>query len=411
MERKLTRILVLVCMAALLTVSSVLTGCGGGSEETHEVVIGFLGDQTGPSAEAFASILNSINDYITVMEKEDPIPGVRVTIKTYDTRYEYSRIPMGYEFLVEQGMALLLQYMGDQQPITLPMQKEDGIPSMAFAEKKGLENESLVFAYTPEYYWEGRGTMDYIVSSWDASLGRPLKVGHLAMADYPTDEQQNAGMAAVAAENPSKVELKTVLGNPTQTSWVSEVQQLRNCDFIVTSSVGPATPTFLNEVRERGFTGKIIAFTQSALGYWSVIKSVVPANYLDGLLAIHWYLHWTDDSAYIDHIEENIAKYFPGQSEKVHEGTAWLTQQVMAQIITEAVRQAAAKVGPANVDGTAIRDALEATNISIPGMGESISCHNGAHVMYRMYRMIEYGSTADEWSAITDWALPSGMAS
>jgi hypothetical protein len=411
MEKKLTRILVLVCMAVLLTVSSVLTGCGGSSGGNHVVVIGFLGDQTGPSAAAFQSILTSLNDYLTVMEKENPIPGVTLKIATYDTRYEYARIPMGYEYLKEQGMALLLQYMGDQQPITLPNQKEDGVPSYAFAEKKGLENEPLVFCWEPEYYWEGRGTMDYIVSTWDAALGRPLKVGHLAMANYATDQQQNAGMAAVAAENPSKVILTTVQGDPTQTSWASEVNGLRNCDFIVTSSVGPATPTFLNEVRARGFTGKIIGLTQSVLGYWSETKTAVPAKYLDGLLAIHFYLHWTDNSEYISQMKANVAKYFPDRAEQLEQGTVWLTQQVTAQILTDAVRRAAAEVGPANVDGAAIRDALEATAINMPGMGESISCHNGTHVMYRMYRMIKYDAAKDEWFAITDWALPSGLAS
>jgi hypothetical protein len=31
--------------------------------------------------------------------------------------------------------------------------------------------------------------------------------------------------------------------------------------------------------------------------------------------------------------------------------------------------------------------------------------------MYRMYRMIKYDAAKDEWFAITDWALPSGLAS
>ncbi len=392
-------------------ISPLMGACGGGgAEQDREVVIGFLGDQTGPSAEAFASILTSINDYLYVMGKENPIPGVTVKLVPYDTRYEYARVPAGYEYLLEQGMVLLLQYMGDQQPITLEDQNEDNIPSFAFAEKKGLEDERNVFVFTPEYYYEGRGVMDYVAGTWTASLGRPLKVGHLAMAGYYTDIQQRAGMAAVAAENPTKVQLVTEEGDPTTTAWASEYQGLKDCDVIVTGSVGPATPTFLNEVRQRGFTGKIIALSQSALGYWSAIKAAVPANYLDGLLCIHWYPHWSDDSAFISEVEGNIATYFPDRSAKMHEGTAWLTQQITARILTEAVRKAAATVGPDKVDGAAVRDALEATNIELDGLGESISCHGGHHVMYRMYRMIEYSAAADEWSAITNWALPSGLA-
>lgn len=400
---------VLALMAVLLVVSPMLTGCGG-SEENRQVVIGFLGDQTGPSAEAFASIVKSINDYIHVMEAENPIPGVTVELVTYDTRYEYARVPGGYEYLVDKGMVLLLQYMGDQQPITLPYQKDDGLPSFAFAEKKGLENEPLVFVFTPEYYYEGRGVMDYIAGTWSAGLGRPLRVGHLAMTGYPTDEQQHAGMAAVAAENPAKVQLTRALGDPTTTVWASEYNALKDSDFIVISTVGPATPTFINEVRQRGFTGTIIAFSQSALGYWSVIKNAVPANYLDGLMAIHWYPHWSDDSQFIRDVEKDIETYFPDQSQQLHQGTAWLTQQITALILTEAVRQAAAEVGPDGIDGAAMRDALEATNIELDGLGESIACHDGTHVLYRMCRMIEYDSQADEWSAINDWALPSGLA-
>ena len=409
MKRQRSRV-ILALLATLLLISPLMGACGGTQEKNREIVIGFLGDQTGPSAEAFASIMKSINDYIYVMEKENPIPGVTVKLVTYDTRYEYGRVPAGYEFLLDRGMVLLLQYMGDQQPITLGSQKEDGIPSFAFAEKKGLEDESQVFVFTPEYYWEGRGVMDYILGTWTAGLGRPLKVGHLAMAGYSTDDSQHAGLAAVAAENPGKLELVTEQGQPTSTAWASEFQGLKDCDVIVTGSVGPATPTFLNEVRQRGYKGKIIALSQSALGYWSGIKTAVPSEYLDGLLCIHWYPHWTDDSGFIREVEEDIAAYFPDRSEELHQGTAWLTQQITARILTEAVRNAAAEVGPDKIDGSAMRDALEATSIELDGMGESITCHDGHHVMYRMYRMIEYSSAADEWSAITNWALPSGLA-
>jgi hypothetical protein len=155
----------------------------------------------------------------------------------------------------------------------------------------------------------------------------------------------------------------------------------------------------------------MIFLSQSLLGYWSAVKAAVPAEYLDGVLVPHAYLHWTDDVEYINQMKDTVAKYFPDKAARLQEGTAWLSQQLLAQVVTDAVRRAAAKVGPTNVDGAAMRDALEATEINIPGMGESISCHNGEHVMYRMYRMIEYDSTADQWSAITDWALPSGLAS
>ena len=80
---------------------------------------------------------------------------------------------------------------------------------------------------------------------------------------------------------------------------------------------------------------------------------------------------------------------------------------VMAQILTEAVRLAAATVDAENVNGTAINDAFKVLNVEIEGTpGIALSALG---VLQPYCRMIEYNAAADDWSAITDWFLAPGI--
>ena len=102
MGRKLTKMVVLVLLGVLLATVPGLVGCAKEGVR-KEIVIGFMGDFTGPAAATCGELYKGITDYFRMVEEDDPILGVKVKIITYDTRMDYSRAPMGYEWLKGKG--------------------------------------------------------------------------------------------------------------------------------------------------------------------------------------------------------------------------------------------------------------------------------------------------------------------
>lgn len=145
---RLGKAIVLLGLAFLLATISVVSACGGGGAgETKTITLGWLADQTGSSATAFKEVSKGIDDYMKEMEATNPIPGVKIRIIVYDTRLEYARYPAGYEWLVGQGMDVLLGYAPETSTVTLRSQVEDKIPQYNFTGWVTTLDEDWLYSY------------------------------------------------------------------------------------------------------------------------------------------------------------------------------------------------------------------------------------------------------------------------
>ncbi len=127
-----------------------------------------------------------------------------MTLKNYDTRLEYARVPMGYEWLMGEGMSLLLHYFAYGQVGLAKDQANDQMPSICFgADPLTLRNE-YQYQYSIDYISEGKTILDYIIKDWWETRGmtRPVKVGFLGAAGYQTADQYWDGFQASAVANP-----------------------------------------------------------------------------------------------------------------------------------------------------------------------------------------------------------------
>jgi len=406
-----SRTIKLLCMGALalvLLVTPVLGGCGGGGgggEETT-VVLGWLADETGVSSKAFDEVIMGMNDYMTEMEATDPIPGVRIRFEIYDTRLEYARAPLGYEWLMGQGMSLLLHYDPPEQNALAAAQAEDEMPSLCFCADVQTLKTDWMYAYSVDYISEGKAIVDYLVKDWWETRGmtRPMKIGALVIGDMQSGGQYWSGLQAGSAANPGECELKKQEALRSQTAWASEVNALKDCDAIVVTTVGPTSATFLKEVREKGYEGQLVGVTISALGFWTLISSMVPKSGLDGMLIPHaWYV-WTDDAPFVSNMSAMLDKHRPSKAAILKQGTTWESGWSTAHILAEVVRLAEKNVGAENIDNLAMRDALEQLSLEIEGLPTiGIAGSGGANVLNPYLRMIKYDANADEWNATGDW--------
>lgn len=406
------RVMTLLGMALLLVVAAALSGCGGGAGESNTIILGWLADQTGPSSGAFREVMMGWNDYMAEINQTNPIPHLEIKTITYDTRLENARIPIGYDWLSGQGMDLLLGYDPVTPNITQADQAADKIPEYSFAATPSLMDADWVYSYAYTFDFEGRAIMDYLLNQWYPSqnISGPLNIGWIGNPEVGAYVRFQAGFEYALAQNPGKAVLTKAGGSATQSAWVSEVAIIKDCDVLIMTTVGTSTATFLKEAIQRGFDGQIIASSTSVLGVWDLVTALVPKSSFDGMLIPHFYPLWTDDTTYSDHVNEMISKYRPSEAAKLKTGTTWISGWLTAQIVTEAVREAAAKVGAENVDGEAIRDAMHAIDLEIAGM-PNMNLAGGHHVFQSYCRMIEYQASEDNWFAITDWFIAPGFTS
>lgn len=162
--KRLGKAIVLLGLAFLLLTVSVVTACGGaGEKESNTIILGWLADQTGASSNTFKEFSMGVDDYLAEMEATNPIPGVNLKVIAYDTRLEYARVPMGYQWLVGQGIDLLLGYQPETSVYTLRDQVEDKMPQYNFVAWPPTMDEDWVYSYIAPQEYESRAVADYLM--------------------------------------------------------------------------------------------------------------------------------------------------------------------------------------------------------------------------------------------------------
>ena len=355
-----------------------------------------------------------MEDYLAEMAETNPIPGVEVEIIVYDTRLDYGRVSIGYEWLKSQGADVVLGYSPNTSGLIQASAAEDKLPIYNLVAYPTSVDSDWIYAYAYTNELEARAMMDYVINTWWPAQGisRPVKVATVGNTGWDTTTQARKGFAAVLAENPGKAEYIEVGGDVAQSAWASEVTTVQNfgADAIIVTSTGTSSPTFLKEAALRGYDGLIVASGNSVLGFWSLVISLVPKASLDGLLIPHLYPLWTDGTPYTNHLSEMLQKYRAADAANLKQGTTWMSGWMTSEVLAEVVRLAAETAGADKVDGAAINEAFQEVTIQLEGMPPLTLANSGTHhILMPEFRLIEYDAAADEWNAITDWEIASGL--
>lgn len=404
MKWRFTGKLFLVILALMLTAVPFLVGCGGGEEaEGNTIVMGWLGDQTGVSAGAFKEVIWGMEDYLAEM---DPIPGLKIDLSLYDTRLDYGRIPVGYEWLVNQGMDICMVYSVAMVVGIKGQFAEDRIPAISFTADPQTRTTDYMYGVAPDYNVEGEYLITYLVKDWWETKGmtRPIKIGVFSQPSSATTEAFWGGFDLGIAANPGKCEVERVTAPMTQTAFVSEVATLGDNDVIIITIPGTPGPLFMKEALQRGYQGRFVSSSASLLGVWTLTRSLLTSEQLDGLIVPHSWALWEDDSEFVAQMVAALEEHRAADAASLKKGTTWETGWTTAYIVASILRQAAEAVGPENVNGEAIRDAIEEMTLEIPGFPTvGLAASGGLNILQPYYRMVEYKAADDSFHAMSDW--------
>jgi len=409
MRRKLTKVVGLVVLAVLVAAVPVLGGCGEDKEAANKVVIGYMGDFTGPAAATCVEIHKGLADYFKMVELDDPIPELEVKIITYDTKMDYSRAPMGYEWLKGQGADIFFNFSPIFQEILVENHQQDKIPSFTFASSPTIVGQDWVYTFSIHYPWEAEAAMEWILEDWEGRPQGSPKVGHIGVSGYVSTAQVTDTLKELHTLDPSKFDLEEAAAPMTARTWAVEFNQLQDCDIIIVDLLGPQTASFLKEAIAKDYQGTFLGTSLAFLGFWHLVKATVPqVEDLDGALSMQTQFVLTDDVPFVNQMRANLERFRPSEADTLGKGTSYMAAQAAAMVLADTIRRAAEEVGPENVDSLALNNALRSIDKYVEGYGENLKCHEGSNILHRMLRVVEYRVTTedDDWYAITEWFYP-----
>jgi len=413
MHCKLTKVVALVLLGVILATVPGLVGCGGGGEPgVKEIKFGWVWDFTGRAAKGTTELLGGMQDYLRMLDETDnPLPGVKIKVLTYDGRSEASRVLAGYVWMKGQG-ADLISCAPHDVAMLRPSFEADKIPFFISSTMNvNLDSEWVVSQYgSPESQLEV--ILQWIQDNWQNYPTKP-KVGFVGLAGVPFYVAQRDTVEKWAATNHAdKFQwVGAEMAPSTTTSWAVEISKLKTCDYIMVGMSGPPLASFLIEAKNRGVTSVLAGPLESYLAFWGLVKGAVPESALDGVISGYFYLWWNEDEPVVNAVKEWAPKYHTqAEMNNMYQGTGELMGWALGMIVEDAVRRAVANVGAENVDGIALLQALKEVNMTVEGFPIPWKVSAKANAILRAVQLLKYSASAGDWQLLQDWKVPSVLA-
>jgi len=407
MTRKLTKIVVLVLLGALLATLPGLVACGEDEAEGPEIVYGYLWDLTGRAALGVTDKYKGLIDYLRMVEEEDLLPGVKIKAINYDTKSDYGRVVPGYLWLRGKGAVMMSASPPDSELLRDRFEADQ----ISF-----LGGTSMISLLDCEWYASVCGPMEsqieilmqWIMDTWEGT--EKPKIGAIGLRGVPYYEGQLDIVEAWVERYADEFDwLGAQMPPTTAMSFAAEVDKLTDSDFIFTFSSGPPLAAFTREARDRGYQNGFIGANDSYKGFWSLVKASVAPEYLDGIIVADYLPWWDDDVPFISKLKEYTLKYRPDEAEAAFSSTGRINGWAEGMILVDAVRRAVEEVGIENLDGVALKDALFATDMDIEGCGNAWTLTEDINCYAQTARLFEYEAAEDKWVAISGWYRPPSL--
>ncbi|MCX5998763.1 MAG: ABC transporter substrate-binding protein [Chloroflexi bacterium] len=313
---------VLVVVVCLIAGVPALIGCGQ-EKTTSEIVIGYMGDLTGPAAFGIKQVYDTVSAYLEMVQDQGVLPGVKTRLVSYDTRGDASRVAFGYLWLRDQGARLMIIPSPAEAEAVGTKPQSDGIALVGAPTSMGMLDCPWYHGFYGPPYGNVQVLMLWASGKWQSQgqQGKP-KVGLVSYSGIDFYEEMLDGALATVALYPDKFDWVSGEMSPKGTmTWSIEIGRLMKCDYIVMGLTGAPLAAFIKEARTRGYSGKFIGPVESFGGYWSLLKSAVPKDQLDGIVMGLYCPWWNDDVPFINECRERVVTYMSSdeaQSQLMH---------------------------------------------------------------------------------------------
>ncbi len=353
----------LSCFLVLSLSAALFLGCSTEEKEggEPEIVLGRLTDLTGPAAASLVEIGRAVQDIVNYVNEENPIPGAKLKLINYDTKYDSSRYLTGYEWLKDKGAELIfspLSSVGEILKDTLATDKVVLVSQGASIAQ--IDPPGWVFLVHSPVEYQTAALAKWIADEhWDYDAeGRKPKVGSVGWL-HPYGVSMERGFRTYAQDNPDKFEwVVSALASTGTMTWSGEVQELKDCDYVIICAPGIAPTTFMAEFRDREYAATFLG-TDSSMAFKTLYVNKVGWDGLDGFLTTGAWRWWNTASTQVD-LAKTLLYDNHSQADAdatVAAGISYLGGFQALYLLIEILREAVAEVGAENFNGQAYYNA------------------------------------------------------
>ena len=327
------------------------------------VEIGLLGCLTGAGATAEHPCFLGVLDYVTYFNEEKGIPGVTIELVWRDTGTEVVRAITNYNVLADRGVPLIT--CDDGRPIE---------PLMSQLEKDQIPlftgNTQTNFVYPPGWVFTAWSThaeaatlvFDYFRGNWKEE--RPPKLQFFIMdSAYGWDMVEDATRYAQSIGFevlPIEVGAHVIVDATVQMLRIRE----RGANLVYFQHIFTGAGPAMRDAERLGLTGEM-QFASNQLVLGEPLIEMVPVG-VEGFLATRP-LPWIDETEILG-VKTMIDKELEYHG-KIQEGPEYITGWVYGAVMCEALERALEEAGYENLDGPAVKRALESIqDFDVDGM-------------------------------------------
>ena len=395
--------LIRVALAIAVALSVAATACGGKDVDKVTLPVGILTDFTGPAVSLTTPLVYGFIDGMTTANESGSIPGLELEGITYDQRSQPGRVPGGYVWLRGQGAEVMMVLSPTDRTILADRFAADETACLGFNLVDGLPNHPWMYDIVGSMGHDAEAAMMYIKEKWDyAGMGRNPRVGLLGFV-RETEEEKQRGVDRVLALYPDKFDwVGAEMAPITTKAWAVEVANLKGCDYIYMAATGPGLVSFMREARDRGYEGSFVGDNSSFAGFFGLARLSISADQLYGCHLVRALPMWNEEIPFVNTVRQLVQRYRPDKADGLMSNTGYVDGVMLAQILADAVKRAVANVGAENVDGTAMRDALRATDIDMSAegfLGGRWHYTEDFHCLTVVQKAYDWNVVAQEWEA------------
>ncbi|MBM4463754.1 MAG: ABC transporter substrate-binding protein [Chloroflexi bacterium] len=356
----------LLILALLVPLSSL--GCGGGGgDERVTIVVGQMTDLTGIASPAFKQLTYVTQDMARYFNDEGLIPGAKIEVLPYDTKYDPSRYIPGYDWLKSKGAKAIITILADVAEVLKPFAERDKIPIVSFSVTENLYNppgwafglsgslndgSKTLLKWVRENDWKGEGIPKIGLTYWATAQAEDVgKTVEAYLRDRP-DLYQWGGCYTAP---------------PGTVNWRTQAQRLKDCDYIATTS-GTMLGYFLRDLESVGSNATVIDCLASMGSYRKFYADLVGWDVLDGCYSTSNSFYWTDSDPIVDLAKTAVHRYRSSSeaAEIIAAGQGYVGVAAMLVTIFEILQQTVEKVGAENFSGQAYYDAAKKYKTTSP---------------------------------------------
>lgn len=332
--------------------------------------IGLPTDKTGPAANALSITDIATEDLVDYYNEQDLIPDVKLEVISYDTIVNPAKFIPAYEWLKEKGADLIYTQVSSVVDVLKTEVNNDGMMLLTgSAASETLVDPGWVFSVSHDSVHDVWAMMKWVAENdWDFAANGPAKIGMAAWQDAEMVEYGES-LEQYADAHPEQFEfVGTYLTTVGNFQWSTEVEALKDCDYVVPPRVGGATVQFVKEYRNAEYKAKFLG-SNSHAAWLRVYSDADILDDLDGMIITMPTPYW-DQEVHTVELARNLILKRSGPDElddMIGEGLTYVSQIHSTYGLLQLIAETVERVGAQNLDSQALYDTAIQMSFNLAG--------------------------------------------